>query len=248
MQPEYIEDLRVEDIPTQSTDSLLESLSLEIMGDSIMQQINSDINSSRDFLSTVIDKFNVIIENADSDSVRGIKQEVMSWAEKLVLAIVHKYSLGYNNPDDESLEILDILESMYNFFILDRKEKTTEFFIQYIDINKKQLAETMGIGSRSGDVTTIANKKKNISKHNIPILSNIDETVKHILESGVTTEEFLSIIDDGDLHTSNVAYYFESGMLIGEIFNDYVGLEVKTITGEISMDLRCAIRMNLSIN
>ena len=101
MEPNYIEDLCVDDIPTQSTDSLLESLSLEIMEDSILQQINSGINSSRDFLSTVVDKFNAIVDNADDDSARGIKHEILNWTNRIILAIVHRYGLAYDNSFDE---------------------------------------------------------------------------------------------------------------------------------------------------
>ena len=248
MEPNYIEDLCVDDIPTQSTDSLLESLSLEIMEDSILQQINSGFNSSRDFLSTVIDKFNAIVENTDSDSARGIKHEMLNWTNRIILEIVHRYGLAYDNSFDESLECIDVLEALYNFFVIDRRENIESFFVNYIDVNKKQLAETIGIGGRSGDVTTIANKKKNISKNNIPILSNIDETVKFIVNAGITTEEFFTYVNDGDLYTSNVECYFEEGILIGNFFRDYVELEVDSGTGEISMNLRSSIRMSLITN
>lgn len=243
----YIEDLNVEDIATQTTDSLLESLSLEIMESSIMDQITQGRNSSRDFLETIIEKFNAIEENADADSVRGIRMEMMDWCNRLIRAIVSEYNLGYNNPGEETLECIDILESLYHFFILDRKENTKEFFINYININKKQIIDTLGIGGRGSDITSLAYRKKNIQKNNVPILSNLPEVIQFIVNSSsITSEEFFQLVDDGDLYTSNVRYYFESGMLVGAFFDDYVRKEVGTYTDDISTELRTAIRTSLT--
>ena len=248
MQEEYIDDLCVADIATQSVDSLLESLSLEIMETSITDQITSGNNSNRDFLSTIINKFNAIIENATTEQSRGIKDEMIEWSNRLILTIVNEYNLAYNSPAEETLESIDILESLYNFFVIDRRHHTKEFFIKYIDINKKQIIEAMDIGGRGTDITTIANKKKNISKYNVPILSNLTEVIQYIMNScDIDTEEFFNIIDNGDLYTSNVRYYFESDMLMGDFFYKYVEEEVSGYADDISTELRTAIRINLSI-
>lgn len=243
----YIDDLNIEEIHSQSADSLLESLSLEIMESSIMDQINNNQNSSRDFLETVIEKFNAIVENADSDSVRGIKYEMVEWCNRLILAIIREYNLGYNNPGEDSLDCIDILESLYHFFVLDKKENTKTFFINYININKKRIIDTLGIGGRGSDVTSLAYRKKNISKNNIPILSNLSEVIQFIMNSSsVTSEEFFSLVNDGDYYASNIQYYFESGMLVGVFFDDYVKNEIGSYADDISTELRAAIRADLT--
>ena len=63
----------------------------------------------------------------------------------------------------------------------------------------------------------------------------------------IDTEEFFNIIDNGDLYTSNVRYYFESDMLMGDFFYKYVEEEVSGYADDISTELRTAIRINLSI-
>lgn len=244
---EYVDELCVEDIPTQTTDSLLESLSLDIMEESIKDQIVLNLNPSRDFLSTIIDKFNAIVENADADSVRGIKQEMIEWCNRLISTIVSEYELGYNNPGEESLECIDILESLYHFFVLDRRRNTKNFFIKYIEINKKEIIDAMGISNKGTDITTIANKKKNISKDNISILSNLTEVIQFIMRStGVSSEGFIDLVDEGDLYTSNVSYYFDTNMLIGDFFLKYIKDEVGDYNTDISTDLRISIRSNLA--
>lgn len=248
MEEQYIDDLCVDDIPTQSTDSLLESLSLEIMETSIKDQINGDRSSDRDFLGTVLDKFNAITDNADSDTIRGISDEIIEWANRLIVSIVNEFNLGYNNPGEESLENLDILESLYHVFILDRKRHTEEFFINYININKERLIETMGIGGRGTDVTTIANKKKKINKNNVPILSNIDEVVHYIVNNeDISPELFLNIIDDGEIYISNIKYYFDCDMLCGDFFYKFVEEETGGYLNNVSGELRSAIRIDLAV-
>lgn len=248
MQEQYIDDLDVGNIGRTSTESLLESLSLEIMETCIRDQICGERSSDRDFLGTVINKFNAIVENGEMDTVRSIKNEILDWTNRLILTIVHEYNLGYNNPGEESLEDLDILESLYHFFVLNRKEYVKEFFINYIEINKRQLIDMMGIGGRGSDVTTIANRRKNINTLNIPILSNIAEVIHYIINNvPIDPDTFLDTVDDGEVYISNVKYYFDCGILAGDFFFKYVEDEVGNYTDEVSGELRTAIRMKLSV-
>ena len=247
MTNQVVEDLVVEEIPFQTADDLLDSLSLPIMKRSIMDQITSEFNTSRDFLSVVLDKFMVINENGEDDATRGIRDEMVDWANDLILAIVRRYNLAYNNINEESLQSLEILEALYNFFILDKKKNVTKFFIQYIDINKKEITERMGLNTRGGDITTLANKRKNISKNNIPILSNLYEVIKYVAnDAGITSYDMMKILNDGDYYIEKVLSYFEDDMLIGDFYTDYISNEVGSYMEDISMDLRSAIRAHLS--
>lgn len=244
---QYVEGMEVATIASRTADDLLEELELSIMESSIRDQIQNGFNTSRDFLATVLNKFNAINEYADDDSARGIRSEMVDWANSLISAIVAQYDLGYNNLDSESLDVLDVLESLYHFFVLDRHNNVIEFYKQYIDMHKREIAEQMNLSAKNGDITTMANKKKNIHKDNIPILSNLDEVIQFVSSTaGVTTDELLEIIDDGDYHTAMVASYFSNGMLYGEIFQKYIDGEVASYTEDISMELRSAIRTYLS--
>lgn len=244
---QYVEGMEVVTIASRTADDLLEELELSIMETSIRDQIQNGFNTSRDFLSTVLNKFTAINDHADDDSARGIRSEMVDWANSLINAVVNQYDLGYNNLDNESLEVLDVLEAMYHFFVLDRHTNVIEFYKQYIDIHKREIAEQMNLSAKNGDITTMANKKKNIHKDNIPILSNLDEVIQFVsTTAGVTTNDFLSIIDDGDYHTAMIASYFDDGMLCGEIFQKYIDGEVGSYTDDISMELRSAIRTYLS--
>ena len=248
MEQQYIEDLSVEEIASQSTDSLLESLSLPIMENSIRDQIENGFNTTRDFLDIVLRKFKAIEENADDDSKRGIRSEIVDWANDLIHAIVNQYGLGYNNINEESVDgSLDILETLYHFFVLDKHQNTINFFIQYIDCNKKEIANQMKLNARGGDITTMANRKKNIPKDNVPILSNLDEVIQYISsEAGISSDEFLDLIDDGDYYIANVISYYNQDMLMGDFYQQYISGEVGSYADDISMALRSEIRTHLA--
>lgn len=247
MVEQYIEDLAVEEIPFQSTDALLDSLSLPVMERSIRDQIDGRFNTTRDFLDIVLNKFKAIDENAEEDSARGIRDEMVDWTNSLIHAIINRYNLGYNNINEESLDSLNVLETLYHFFVLDKTANVTNFFIQYIDINKQKIVESMGLNTKSTDITTMANKKKNLPKYNIPILSNLDEVIKYISnEAGITSDIFLQTINDGDYYVENIIRYIEEDMIMGDFYSDYIEGEVGNYNDDISMELRSAIRTHLS--
>lgn len=241
----YIDDLSVDDIPNSSTDTLLESLSLKIMEDSILQQIENGESGGRDFLGITLDKFRAIMDNVtDEEILRGIKTEIVEWCQRIIVAIINKYNLAYNGADEESLYCIDLVEALYHFFIIDREEYVNVFYNNYIDIHKTELIASMEIGGRSGDITTIANKKKGLDKSNIPILSNLDEVIRYItFNAGVSTDEFLNIIDDGGLYISSIIAYFDDCTLAGDFFNEYVEMGGYTD----SIGLRNSIRVRLSV-
>lgn len=246
MAQNHIEDLTVEEIPTQTADSLLESLSLPTMESSIREQIEGEINTSRDFLETVLEKFRAIDEHAEDDVKRGIRSEMVDWAYQLILAIVHHYNIGYDGSDEDSMTALDTLEVLYQFFVLDKHQNTLDFFNRYIEVHKKSITETMGIVGRGVDVTAIANRKKGYSKHDVAILSNMDEVIRFIADADISTSEFLSLIDTGDYAIAAIKSKFDDGTLIGEIFSEYISSEIGTYAEDISIGLRSSIREYLA--
>lgn len=246
MAQNHIEDLTVEEISTSTADSLLESLSLPTMESSIREQIDGEINTSRNFLETVLEKFRAIDEHAEDDVRRGIRNEMVEWAYQLILTIVHHYNIGYDGSDEDSMSALDTLEVLYQFFVLDKRQNTIEFFNSYIDVHKKMITESMGIVGRGVDVTAIANRKKGYSKHDVAILSNMDEVIRFIANADISTSEFLNLIDTGDYATASVKSRFEEGTLIGEIFSEYISSEIGTYADDISIGLRSSIREHIA--
>ena len=108
------------------------------------------------------------------------------------------------------------------------------------------ITESMGIVGRGVDVTAIANRKKGYSKHDVAILSNMDEVIRFIANADISTSEFLNLIDTGDYATASVKSRFEEGTLIGEIFSEYISSEIGTYADDISIGLRSSIREHIA--
>lgn len=240
-------DLDLDNLEFQTASSLLESLSLDIMEDAINYQINGQSGSDQDFLTTVIRKFNIIINSvADPESLTGLKAEMSDWSNRLIEAITTKYNIGYNiNCCNDSLESLSILESLYHTFILNRYEYVRVFLINYIDQNKTEIIQSLGLNAKGTDITSIAAKRKNIYKTNIPIIANLDEVINFILDSNVSSEEFLDMVDDGEVYVHDIHEYFETGTMIGNFVYDYISQELGGYSTQTSTDIRNAIRLHL---
>lgn len=242
----YIDDLDIEDIPVAGIDSLLESLSLDIMESNINNQIFAEIGIGTDFLDTVLLKFNTIKKYASDESVRKIQEEMIAWADKLAINITNKYSLGYMLPSEDSMESLDTLEALYHFFVLDRHRHTVNFFVNYISINKNRLIETMELDKKGNDITSMANRKRNMTKTATIISANLVEILEHIVEyESIGPDEFFNYTDDGDLYLQMIRTLFDSCTLAGDFFPTYVSQDTSDFTNDMAVELRIALRSML---
>ena len=239
---------KIPETDDQDIGELLESLSLDIMKDNITNQINGQLESTRDFLSIVISKFEEMQETIpDGDVLRNVKYEIHEFCYDLAVQIASHYGLAFNFPNEDGMEIIEILESMYYFFICNRENNVQEFFIRYIEANKESIIETLGLIDKTGDITTNANRKKNIDRQNIPILSNIDDIVEFVgYNAGVSLFDFLNIIDDGEYYMNNVIDYFNNNFLIGEFVTQYISEVINDDDGQNSTIIRNNIRISFT--
>lgn len=244
--PNYIDELDVETIHDLTADSLLESLSLEIMETSINNQITEDIGAPRNFLETVLLKFDAIQKYANRDSLVQVQNEIIDWAESLNRSIINRFNLAYMAPAEDSTESLEILEALYNFFILDRHRHTVSFFTNYISTNKNHLIDTMGLDKKGMDITTMANKKRKLSKTATIISANLVEVIDYIVEyEEITPDIFFESIDDGDMYVAMVREMFDNCTLAGDFFKTYVERDTGDFTGDMTVELRVTLRSML---
>ncbi len=208
-----------------STDleTLLESLSFDLMKDNIIMQIENQIPSTTDFLSTVISKFRYILEmdGIADDGIREIRYQIVDFCDELINKITSAYSLGINQVSDDYETKIEILETLYNFLIISRVSNTERFILSYINRYKDQIIETMGLDDKNKDITSFSAKKKNISRENICILSQLTEVINFIRQNHVVDPiEFISLINDGELYTDRLLQYYQDST----IFGDFTGI------------------------
>lgn len=237
-----------EEVSEMSVETLLDSLSLGVMRDNIIHQIHGSIDSQQNFLSIVIEKFNDIIQNVDdSEIARELNQEIALFCQKLINEIVQEYGLMFDNYYDGSMECVEMLSVLYNFFVLKRKECVTNFLITYIQENRQYLMDSIESisdeKSNTMDITTISNKKKNIQKDNVWVLSNISSIINFINAVNVDFSELLSLINDGDYYISKLVDYVDEGRIGGDITAKYVGELTSDYSSSDSTEIRNSVRL-----
>lgn len=238
------------DIPNTPIESLLDSLNLGVMRDNISQQINGIISTQQNFLSIVLEKFNTIETNTeDGEVLREIKYDVIDFCKGLIQEIVEHYDLFYMDDIGQSLEVINVLSILYNFFILRGKELITTFFTEYIKVNKYQLIESLrdeeDSPHSSDDITTLSNKKKNVSNDIVWIVSHIDTVVDFICSAGTSPEEFIQLVNDGDFYVAKMKEYFEDGTLGGDFTRQFIYDFIDESNSEYCTDIRNDIRLEI---
>lgn len=238
------------EILSTDRDSLLESLSFDLMSDNIQNQILYNNTSTVDFMDVIKRKFDTILnmqEVEDEDKVE-IKYQMIEFCNDLIGMIADTHNLFINLLSEDYESYMELLDTLYNFFVLNRFVTVEKFLINYINQNKLQLIEAMDIGDdKRKDITTLSNKKKNISKNNIYILSNIDQVIRFIHYSQlVNPMEFIETILDGEYYTEQIKEYYIEGTISGDftvsllnsvLSDDYDTSEVTRIRNNIRISL-----------
>lgn len=247
----YIDDdLNPIDVVDESVESLLDSLSLDTVRTNIEQQIDGSVSPNRNFLGVVLSKFQMIKENkVDPDDIKELNNEMIEFCAGLVGRICSQFSLGIDPSTDDSMEYLDILQNLYTFFVTNREYYVKEFVLQYILQNKKYIVDSLDIGGKGTDVTSIAYRKRNLGKYDVAILANINAVMDYVKDSiDIGPEEFLTTIDDGDYTVNEVLGYFQSGILAGNFVRMYVDSVVDERSSDSALQIRNDIRMELLQN
>lgn len=199
-------------------ESLLSSLSLDLMTDSIQQQINGYVESPTDFLGIVLQKFDVILkdEEIEQSDKTEVKFQMIDFCQTIINSIADKYNLFINLVDESYTAHTDLVETLYNFFVLNRYENAEQFLIQYIKNNIASLVEAMDIHDNGKDVSTMAYKQMNLPKQNIVVLSHVTDIIGYIRRADfIENEDFLNTLDVGEYYVDKLLSYCLDGTVAG---------------------------------
>lgn len=230
-----------------STQLLLDTLSLDLMKDCIKQQIDQTFIESiqTDFFSIVRGKYDLIIddETIEPEVKTDIKYEMIQFCGDLINILDDRFNLCINDSF-ESLSTIECFDTLYEFFVINRTNYITEFFKNYIEVNKQSLITTLGYDEKEKDVTSISNRKKNLDKNNVMVVSHINEIINFIISTDVSPKTFLDTIDDGDVIIESMLDMLEDRYINGDFVNNYVC----KVIGDYSNDQTSTIRNNLRFN
>lgn len=246
----YDDELNPNDIEDMSMESLLGYLALDNVRLNIEQQLTGRLSSTKNFVQATLDKFKMIRDNkSDPEEVNQIVNELVEFCGDLISRICNRYHLGVSPNTDDSLEYIEILETVYTFFVTQRDDYVKNFFVEYITQNKSDIVKSMGLTASGTDITTRAYRSKDVDVDGIAILSKINDVVNYVRNSlDISVEEFLSIIDDGDYYVNKMREYFGYQVLIGDFVGQYINDVLDEYSSESALRIRNDIRIALSNN
>lgn len=234
---------------TDLEDLVFDTLSLDIMTDNIRSQINCDIEPYTDFIEIVFGKFNMIIDNKpnyDDDDVQDLKLQINDFCHDIISEISDRYNLICNfNYMDESLSYMTVLESLYNFFVLNKYSNVKAFLIQYIQSHSKELAQSVATSTNIEDITTASNKQRQLDADIVTVLSHLDDVIDNIKQYDINPMTFIDVIDDGGIHVTNIREYVECGELMGDFVRPLLRDVLTDYSDYSSVGIRASIRTAL---
>lgn len=231
----------------QSTiEDILDHLSFHTVKSNIEDQIEGELESTRDFLGILMSKVNTIMESlSDSQMRRQISDEYATFCTDLSAMIIYKYGLGCSLLSDYDTSD-DVLECLYRFFIQNHYLYAKNFFCNYIREHKDAIVDALGLTVEAGDITTMANRKKISDDAIIMIISNMDSVVDFIMYSAsVTAEEFIDTIDDGDVITNDLREFYETYQVTGNFVSQYLEEVASDSCSDRALEIRNDIRVTL---
>lgn len=233
-----------EEMRGQTVEEILDSLSLELMRDNIYQQIYDELPPSRDFMSIVINKFNFIIENGefDDDIKTAVKTEIVEFCDKIIDYITDKFNLGYNEIYGDETEVAEML---YQFFVVKRPSNTQTFVMQYIEDNKSDIVEQLGL-EKGSDVVFSSLSKKITDPDTIKIIANVDAVINYIIDLQIPANEFLEVLSvEGDYYTQKMIDYMEEETVVGDFASEYMHGILSEYDSDYASQIRNDIRVQL---
>ncbi len=240
------EALSATDARNYSVQSLLEYLSLEVVGLNIEQQIHGTLESDRDFLTPALQRYEFFRANkTDASDIKGLDDEIINFCARVIGAISDQFEIHVDPVTDNSLDYLEIADTLYTFFILNREEFVTNYLLHYISKDGLKIVEAMDLGQNSSDLSTQAYKKSGIDKDMVSIIANINAIIDYIVsEDDFPPMEFINLVKNGETCVDVLAEYYQTYVVCGSFGREYLDI-VADRTTEQSLRIRNNIRVML---
>lgn len=190
---------------------ILGDLPIDIIKENIKSQIDDPLVFSTNHCDQVYETLDEAMEEIGHiDEYRYELQEMRDeFNTFLVIELDERFGLGVDRDNLQGFEIEMIGKNAYEFFVVNLKENITNFLLNYITMNKSELAGFFTDEYKRKDVTTSNMKKLTKNKDDVIVLSNIISIIYHILDLELDPEDFMELA-------------VEPGEYCGEVVKEYV--------------------------
>lgn len=184
-----------EEISEVEVDETMNDMHYELIIESIMEQLNEPFNTYKynNFLKIYEEKYNLISSVYENEDVISKLRIVREETYLNIILYIERY-FGFELNKDE-INIYDVGRCLYEFFVIGYYKSMVKFFINFINKNKKSIAEYYKNNSIK-DVSTSNLRKRTKDKNMIIILLHIQEILLEYVKSYNMDHTFLKYITD----------------------------------------------------
>ncbi len=184
-----------EELSQVEVDETIDDMHYELIIESIMEQLNEPFNAYKynNFLKIYEEKYNLIANIYDNEEVISRLREVREETYLKIITSIEEY-FGFE-IDKEEIDIYAVGKCLYEFFIINYYKSMVKFFINFINKNKKEIAEYFKNNSTK-DVSTSNLKRTIKDKNMVIVLLHIQDILLKYIKSYNMDYRFLKYIID----------------------------------------------------
>lgn len=206
---------------------ILGDLPIDIIKENIKSQIDDPLVFSMNYCDQVYETIDEAIgEIGHIDEYRYELQEMRDeFNTFLILELDNRFGLGIDSENLSGYEIEMVGKNAYDFFVVNLKTNITNFLLNYISMNKSELAGFFTEEYKRKDVTTTNMKKLTKNKDDVIVLSNIISIIYYILDLELDPEDFMELAVEpgeccGEIVKECVKDFKISNNFVYKLFNE----------------------------
>ena len=172
---------------------ILGDLPIDIIKENVKTQIDDPLNFMTNHCDQVYETLDEAMDEIGHiDEYRYELNEMRDdFSSFLILELNNRFGLGIDVDNLQAHELEYIGRATYEFFVVNLKDTITNFLMNYIAMNKSELAGLFTDEYKRKDVTTSNMKKLTKNKEDVIVLSNIISIIYHILDLELDPEDFM---------------------------------------------------------
>ena len=232
---------------------ILGDLPIDIIKENIKSQIDDPLVFSTNHCDQVYETLDEAMEEIGHiDEYRYELQEMRDdFNTFLVIELDERFGLGVDRDNLQGFEIEMIGKNAYEFFVVNLKENITNFLLNYITMNKSELAGFFTEEYKRKDVTTSNMKKLTKNKDDVIVLSNIISIIYHILDLELDPEDFMELAVEpgeycGEVVKEHVKTFKIANNFVFGLFNE-IKYTHNDIIDEFASEICLSMQNNLSV-
>ena len=228
-------------------DIILSDLPMDLILSSIEYQINHPLDIDVDYCTIVFDKCAQVFRefNGMQDVIADMEEILNKFCISVLTRLDEKFHFDINYDNLTPYDVTKMTALLYKFFILRYRKNVSRFIYNYIQKNRKMIAEQFATEDKRKDVTTLVMKKMTKNKDDIRIISNLPIIIKNILGMSHDPIEFMELAAPVDLYyCGEIVEMLKDFTLSGNFTKYYLNTILYQYT-EIADDILIEVRSRL---